>query len=75
MANEKPCKVVNTPRTVIEGQLLAALDDKTKVALLIVEEDLTMLINALEQNHQPSPAKVEEFATDLRQLRREAFGK
>lgn len=65
-----PCSVESTTRHVIENQLLAALDDKTKVAILANEMDLRIIITALEQ-YSGGPQR--ELATDMRQLLNAAF--
>jgi hypothetical protein len=76
----KKCRIENTPREVIQGKLLAALNDETKVAALLEVEDLDMLIHALyfyNRHHtpcNPNKPKVESFLEDLRTLRRQAFG-
>ena len=57
-------------RQVIENQLLAALDDKSKVAILATEEDLKLLITAL----RPMWASAaREMCDDLCQLKDAAF--
>lgn len=57
------------PREIIQGKLLAALDDKNKVALVLDEKDLKDLINAAEKGGLP-----EIFVNDLKNLRHQAFG-
>ena len=64
------CSVESLNRQVIENQLLAALDDKSKVAILATEDDLVMLINALGF---VTGDKAWEFRADLQQLKSAAF--
>ena len=45
--NEKPCSTETVSHQVIEQQILTALDDRAKVALVIDESDLCLLIDAL----------------------------
>ena len=40
-------KIVPTPRQVIGDQLLTALDDKSKVALIFDEKDLDLLLTVV----------------------------
>ncbi len=75
-----PNKIVRTKKQVIEKQLLAALDDKTKVALLMDEKDLDLLIIALDFFGVKGPGldatiAAKEMSKSLEQLRKEAFGK
>ena len=65
-------KVSRVQREVIEGKLLAALDDSSKVAILCSEDDLELLIYVLEKLPLPS-MPVRQMAKDLRRLRAEAF--
>ena len=65
-----PCSVESVNRQVIENQLLAALDDKSKVAILATEEDLTMLIICLGFS---TGVKAKEMRADLQQLKAAAF--
>ncbi len=70
-------------REIIENQLLAALDDKTKVAALLDREDLAILIQALQVSirfAENTPAGTRTFVTratslldDLLQLQKAAF--
>lgn len=72
-----PNKVVPTSREVIEGRLLAALDDNTKVAILASVEDLDLFICAFKTSEGLGMAlepKLKEMRLSLEQLRREAFG-
>lgn len=80
----KKCTEERVPRQVIENQLLSALDDKSKVAILATKEDLEILIAAL-CGYQLGEAKgnllswknhvdrCKEFASDLEQLKSAAF--
>lgn len=72
-----PLKVQRTDRLVIQNQLLAALDNKTKVAILCTKEDIDLLIVGLEGYEGPQDwrKKCLLFATDLRKLEKEAFGR
>lgn len=69
---EKPNTVEHVGRSVIENQLLVALDDKTKVAILANEEDIDILIEALAMQ---TNKKSREMLADLKQLKQEAFQK
>ena len=64
-------KVTAVPRQVIEGKLLAALDDKSKVAVILSEGDLHLLIVALDDCVRTD--KVLQMLKDLEKLREEAF--
>lgn len=70
------CSVVPTSRSVIEGKLLDALSNDGCVAILASEEDLNVMIAALEYamlgNHKQTVA-ARALAKDMRQLRKEAF--
>lgn len=71
------CKTSYAPREVLEGKLLAALDDESKVAIVLDKADVDMLINALEAYpaHAVKGGKSHrQYAADLRQLRSAAFG-
>ena len=65
------CSVESVNRQVIENQLLAALDDKSKVAILATEDDLKLLIAALRPMWANSAAR--EMCDDLCQLKDAAF--
>jgi len=72
-----PCSTSAVPREVIENQLLVALDDKSKVAILADEELLTFLITAAQDcevwyEHREYKKQV---IADFRHLRLAAFGK
>lgn len=57
-------------RQVIQDRLLAALDDKSKVAVLLTKEDLQILIRALAPiDRQPE----RQFCQDLQSLLDAAF--
>lgn len=70
------CSVVPTSRSVIEGKLLDALSNDGCVAILASEDDLNVMIAALEYamlgNHKQTIA-ARALAKDMRQLRKEAF--
>jgi len=64
-------------REVIEKKLLAALDDGAKVAIVASEEDLRLLIAALEDyicRRSSCGDAARAMVADLRTLKREAFG-
>ena len=65
--------VVPSSRVVIENQLLAAMDDKTKVAILATKDDLDFLLSVLECGPSDYSTRCDWIA-DLSQLRRSAFG-
>lgn len=70
----QPNHVERVSKTVIENQLLVALDDKSKVACLFAKEDLDVLISALtvaERVRYEPQAK--EMRLSLEQLRKAAF--
>ena len=77
----KETKVVDVPRQVIQNQLLTALDDKSKVAALLDEGDLDILIDALECKlawddlSKDVEDKAKRFREDLKLLRVKAFGR
>lgn len=75
-----PCSVETMSRQVIEGKLLAALNDPTsqKVAILASRQDLDDLVVACDvfaRTYAGSAAGIRcrFFAAGLRQLRDEAF--
>lgn len=63
--------VEQSSREVIEHKLLTALSDGGQVAILATREDLSLLINALDQF---GTVKGKQWSADLRRLRHEAFG-
>jgi hypothetical protein len=65
-------KVEPVKREVIERQLLATLNDKSKVACVFDYDDLTLLINVLESSRLSD--KQLDMLESLKQLRGEAFG-
>ena len=65
------CTVESVNRTVIDGQLLAALDDKSKVAILATVDDLNLFIEALTPMW--AHTKAQEMLADLKQLKMAAF--
>lgn len=65
-------KVVPSNREIIEGKLLAALDDADKVACVFSSEDLDDLIDLMECGHLNT--RTESLLRDLRKLREAAFG-
>lgn len=65
-------KVERSSREVIEGKLLASLEDGTgHVAIVCTKDDLDMLISVLAVRVSDRPR---QFRADLVRLRREAFG-
>lgn len=71
------CKEIYEPRQVIENQLLVALDDKSKVAIVADEKLLSLLIHALEECPIEFGYSVEYWKkalNDLKQLKKAAFG-
>jgi hypothetical protein len=69
-------EIVPVKREVIEGQLLAALDDKSKVAMLLNESDLDFMIWHLmlaRNNRMGSMLKCDEWIADLTELKNAAF--
>lgn len=79
----KKCEELRVSRQIIENQLLTALDDKSKVAILASKEDLETLIAALlgydiaERkgsviSWQKHVDRCKEFANDLKQLQKSA---
>ena len=89
-SNRADCSVVPTPREVISDQLLVALDDKSKVAILASESDLDLLEMALDRrfsfddidrNAHGAMKHINHwnelrltFLRDVQQLRQAAFG-
>ena len=76
--NEKPCSTETVSHQVIEQQILTALDDRAKVALVIDESDLCLLIDALswrmaDLNASPR-SRQWVFLQDLMKLKQAAFG-
>ena len=70
------CSAESVNRQVIENQLLTALDDKSRVAILATEDDLRMLINALKTHSMCYPGwakKNSEYVAGLEQLKAAAF--
>ena len=65
-----PGSVESVNRQVIENQLLTSLCDKSRVAILATEEDLTMLIICLGFS---TGVKAKEMRSDLQQLKSAAF--
>lgn len=70
-------KVEYSKREVISDQVLTALDDKSKVAILCTQEDLDLLIQALYSMHLLGPAnrKRNRYLDDLKLLQAKAFPK
>lgn len=65
-------------REIIDDQLLVAMDDKSKVAIVLDQEGLDLLISAVLQMQQPAGSeelkrKLGELVADMKQLRRQAF--
>ena len=59
-------------RTVLQDQLLTALDNKNKVACLFTEEDLEIIITTFQLTRNRT-AEQELMLTDLETLRKAAF--
>jgi hypothetical protein len=72
-------KLIPTNREVIENQLLAALDDKTKVAILANEEDLSVMMLALtyasKSGGEPFRGQCLSLVSDFSKLKHAAFPK
>ena len=68
-------KEISAPFEVIENQLLTALDDKSKVAILATQDDLDLLISALTYSPNKSNASRTKMLDGLKQLRDAAFKK
>lgn len=75
-------KIEHVKREVIEQNLLAALDNKEKVAILCTKDDLDMLIDALKDYEamckddgelQEAREKARQYWMDLTKLRQSAF--
>lgn len=70
-------KAESASREVIDGQLLVALDDKSKVAIVASEETLDFLIEGLSVLVPWSKERADKcriLVEDLKKLKREAFG-
>ena len=68
--------VESAKKEVIENQLLVALDDKSKVALVIDEEDLQLLIlglGALSLGNKKKDEMRWKLLENLRELKTQAF--
>ena len=74
----KQMDVDRVPRDVIDGKLLAALDDDDKVAIVLSEFDLLMLIESVKHRialiGEESAGQLVGMLGDMELLRREAFG-
>jgi hypothetical protein len=76
-----PLTVESTSRQVIERKLLAALDDKGKVAILATQADLDDIVFVFDLALSNVPIEPErgkrlaEYVEDIRRLRQEAFWK
>lgn len=72
----RAAKVERVPRTVIEGKLLAALDDELSVAVTLNGDDLDAVIEALSWycQHAADDARQRSLRRDLKKLRKAAFG-
>jgi hypothetical protein len=74
----EPNKVERVSRQVIQKQLLDSLEqDKSVVAVLLTEEDLSIVIRGLDlmDSEMLSNEKSNDLLDGLKQLRKEAFGK
>lgn len=68
-------KTESVSREVITSQLLVALDDKSKVAILASEQDLRYLIVSLHLSQRYSPCdQKQELLDGLENLKDAAFG-
>lgn len=67
------CAIRLCASEMIENQLLVALSDKAKVAIVLDVDDLHELIAALSERAPVSKTKRRSMAHDLRQLRCAAF--
>ena len=65
-------KINYAKREIIEGRLLAALDDEDKVAIVASKEDLAFLIKCVGNFHDRSKQQ-QEMLADLTTLHSEAF--
>lgn len=76
----KQTRVLPAKREIIQDRLLASLDDKSKVAIVVNKDDLDLLIegmvyvytNSLKRGYKRKKSK--EFLDDMRKLRKHAFG-
>ncbi len=71
-------KTERVPREVIDGKLLAALDDQNKVAIVLSESDLAVLIkgmSTLTRNNltETERAQLDDLIDGFEQLYNEAF--
>lgn len=66
-----PLRVERVDRTVIEGKLLASLEDKDVVAILFTKQDLEITIGALDSI--TGTPRHRSLADGMRQLLKEAF--
>lgn len=79
MKKKRPTKDY-VPREIINDQLLGALNDKAKVAVVYEEKDLVLLINLCyyyvgDTNYDDSDIPtVKQLLDDLRALKDAAFG-
>ena len=75
-SSTRPLKVEQVPRQVMENQLLVALDDKDKIAVVLTETDLDLLIESLGYARSfkdgPNLARA-KMRADLKELREVAF--
>jgi len=71
----KPVTIQTAPRQVIEGKLLARLDDGAHVALIVNKFELAWLIDALYDLRPGEQDEIRDrWIDDLRKLRDSAFG-
>ena len=66
-------EIKEVPRELIEGKLLAAMDDKNCVAILANEEDLNDFITAFRTSPIFSTVRGQTLLKDLKKLRASAF--
>ena len=74
----KGSRMTKPSREIIEDQVLAQLNDKSKVAICLTERELTLLIHSVASSIPVVDPKhrdeVKEFFTDILELCKQAFG-
>lgn len=73
LSDAADCLIVPASREVIGDQLLVALDDKSKVAIICDQKDIELLMFALSSCHGVRP-ECGKMWQDLKKLRDSAFG-
>lgn len=76
MAKKKPLQVELANRDVIEDRLLVALTEEDKVAVLLSQREIGLLIEWLDRPVVKSsfPVDRQDFVADLKKLSDAAFG-